>query len=193
METKVAKLEAELRAGPHHAVLRSAQRFEHAEDRLGALIHAERKAFGHQHVTEPVDDQSGESVGFRMDDAVGVGDGVEFQNPAPQIDGRFQSLGPPDFIRPVDPRAQQPDGDLSLRIEQPETLRRSGGVDDFDEIPRMGTGVEISQLRAEQKRMPDRSLGDNLRQSPAFLGTDRSLGEPFKRCGVRRTTGLTAA
>jgi hypothetical protein len=76
--------------------------------------------------------------------------------------------------------AQQANGDFCLGVEQPEALGNACRIGDFDQVARLGLGIEITQLAAKQEWVPDGTFGHDLWQWTIIFRADVSLGQSFK-------------
>ena len=72
--------------------------FEFGSDGFGAAEHGEVEEFDDGEVAEAVDDEAGEGIAFCVDDAVGVGGGVEAELIDAEIDRGGEALGDEGFV-----------------------------------------------------------------------------------------------
>src|SRR5437867_7462861 len=56
-------------------------------NRFAEAVHAGGEELQHQRRAKAIDDQSAQAIAFRMYQAIGVGDGIESQPGAAQLDG----------------------------------------------------------------------------------------------------------
>ncbi len=156
-------------------VPRPQPRREQVKDRADPLIHPQAEDLGRQDVGEAIDDQPGKTVPLGMDDAVGVGHGVEPEHLAAQRHGPIDPTAPEVEPRRVDPRREEPETDLGPAVPEPEPDRKMVAVHHADEIAIGGTdrADRTDHHLAIDERMTPRGADRQGRQSrPRVPGAD---------------------
>ena len=103
--------------------------------------HAGGEELQHDRRAEAIDDQAAQIVPFGMDQAIGVGDGIESEPAASQVDGPFQPAGEKGLVdRFVGMGGQHAQGDARMTVVETSADPLAVAIDDFHDASR-GAGA----------------------------------------------------
>ncbi len=129
---------------------------EHVEQRQSSLPHPQAEDFSRKNITEAIDDDARQAIGFGVHETIRIGDVVELQQIATERYGRGQTVSPPRCIGNDFAATQQSDCHLRAWIEQSIPERLTFTRDDAHEIAMRGSLIPRTESLAEQVRMPRR-------------------------------------
>ena len=144
------------------------------------MPHPQAEDFSRKNITEAIDDDARQAIGFGMHEPIRIGDVVELQQIATERHGRGQTVSPPRCIGNDFAATQQSDCHLRTRIEQTIPERLTFTRDDAHEIAMRGSLIPRTESLAEQVRMPRRRSHFD-RGKIAFREVERTIREPLLR------------
>src|SRR5690606_24392948 len=89
---------------------------------------------GREDIAKLVDHESGEAVGFGMDEATGVGDVIELEHVTAETHSLLERGVPKGFVRKFRPEAEHAERDLGVRVVEAMAAQLLVGIVNGDEI-----------------------------------------------------------